>query len=275
MTRLRLYDKIISENISDFFAINANPIAIFDTIYMKAGNFNEKGELFMDYSRNEKYFRSKNTHFYAGLVMLVIGVALVILQRAFWLYYFFMIGAALAVIGAILAFVPQWSRSSDKDIDELISKEKDGYLKKKISELELVNTLSPNADSVLIAGYDYDDSDALIKRGLDGKIRSSVYCISAVIITKKGIVTSKRKFSLVNNSDTEEIKEILFSEADRAEMITHTVPFREGKNDTEIKTADFVIYSGETVAFRTPTAPNATVESTASDIVALIKRSKA
>lgn len=228
----------------------------------------------MDFIRNEKYFRSTNTHFYIGLIMLCVGGTLAVLQRVFWFYYYlFLIGIALAVAGAITAFVPQWKKSSDKDIDDQISKEKDGYLKSKINELGLAGALSPNADSILISEYEYDDS--LIKRGLDGKIRASSYCITAVIVTKTGVVTAKKSFSLINESRSEEIKEILFSEADRAETIMRSVPFREDKDNTEIKTMDFVIYRGGAAAFRAPAAMNAIVENLASNINALIKRAKA
>ena len=147
----------------------------------------------MEFKQNEKYFRSKNTHFYIGVPMLAVGLALVVLQRAFWLYYYFLIiGAALGIAGALIAFAPQWSRSGDKDIDEQIKKETDGYLRKKIDELDLYGVLSPNADSVVVSGYIFDSDGALVRRGLDGKIRASEYSVAAVIVTKKGIPPPRR-----------------------------------------------------------------------------------
>lgn len=149
----------------------------------------------MEFKQNEKYFRSKNTHFYIGVPMLAVGLALVVLQRAFWLYYYFLIiGAALGIAGALIAFAPQWSRSGDKDIDEQIKKETDGYLRKKIDELDLYGVLSPNADSVVVSGYIFDSDGALVRRGLDGKIRASEYSVAAVIVTKKAWLRLKRPF---------------------------------------------------------------------------------
>ena len=229
----------------------------------------------MEFKQNEKYFRSKNTHFYIGVPMLAVGLALVLLQRAFWLYYYFLIiGAALGIVGALIAFAPQWSRSGDKDIDEQIKKETDGYLKKKIDELDLYGALSPNADSVVVSGYIFDSDGALVRRGLDGKIRASEYSVAAVIVTKKGMVTVKKTFSLVDDKKTEETKEFLFAETDRAEVASRMAEFNDGKHICEIKTADFMLYSDGIIAFRAPTAPNALVESAAENINMLIKRAK-
>lgn len=218
----------------------------------------------MEFKQNEKYFRSKNTHFYVGVPMLAVGIALVVLQRAFWLYYFFLIiGAALGIAGALIAFAPQWSRSGDKDIDEQIKNETDGYLKKKIDELDLYGVLSPNADSVVVSGYIFDSDGALVRRGLDGKIRASEYSVAAIIVTKKGMVTVKKTFSLVDDKKT-----------DRAEVATRMAEFNDGKNICKIKTADFMLYSDGIIAFRAPTAPNALVEGAAENINMLIKRAK-
>lgn len=229
----------------------------------------------MEFKQNEKYFRSKNTHFYIGVPMLAVGLVLVILQRAFWLYYYFLIiGAALGIAGALIAFAPQWSRSGDKDIDEQIKKETDGYLRKKIDELDLYGVLSPNADSVVVSGYIFDSDGALVRRGLDGKIRASEYSVAAVIVTKKGMVTVKKTFSLVDDKKTEETKEFLFAETDRAEVASRMAEFNDSKHICEIKTADFMLYSDGIIAFRAPTAPNALVESAAENINMLIKRAK-
>lgn len=243
---------------------------------MKPAIKNQTEEKNMDFKQNEKYFRSNNTHFYIGIAMLAVGVALVVLQRAFWLYfYLFTIGLALAVIGAILAFVPKWSRSSDKDIDEQIKNETDGYLKKKIDELDLYGALSPNADSIVIAGYIFDSENALVRRGLDSKIRASEYSVAAIIITKNSVVTSKKTFSLTDDRKNEETNEFLFTDTDRVEVIDRMTEFHDGKNNCEMKTSEFVIYREGINVFRAPTAPNALAESAAENINMLIKRAKA
>lgn len=254
----------------------ANQIAVSDTIYLKPAIKNQTEEKNMDFKQNEKYFRSNNTHFYIGIAMLAVGVALVVLQRAFWLYfYLFTIGLALAVIGALLAFVPKWGRSSDKDIDEQIKNETDGYLKKKIDELALYGALSPNADSIVIAGYIFDSENALVRRGLDGKIRASEYSVAAIIITKNSVVTSKKTFSLTDDRKSEETNEFLFTDTDRVEVTDRMTEFHDGKNNCEMKTSEFVIYREGINVFRAPTAPNALVESAAENINMLIKRAKA
>ena len=222
----------------------------------------------MDFKQNEKYFRSNNTHFYIGIAMLAVGVALAV-------FYRFTIGLALAVIGAILAFVPKWSRSSDKDIDEQIKNETDGYLKKKIDELDLYGALSPNADSIVIAGYIFDSENALVRRGLDSKIRASEYSVAAIIITKNSVVASKKTFSLTDDRKNEETNEFLFTDTDRVEVTDRMTEFHDGKNNCEMKTSEFVIYREGINVFRAPTAPNALVESAAENINMLIKRAKA
>ena len=78
--------------------------------------------LTMDYNKNIRYFKSSDAHFYIGIVVLAVGAILFLLSQAFWLYlipYQPVVGLFVAVIGAVIAWVPRSLRSSEKDIDGL------------------------------------------------------------------------------------------------------------------------------------------------------------
>ena len=65
----------------------------------------------MDYSKNLRYFKGSDTHFYVGIVLLAIGVIMIVLSYFFWVYlvpYQDFAAIALVIIGACIAWIPQY-----------------------------------------------------------------------------------------------------------------------------------------------------------------------
>ena len=77
----------------------------------------------MDYGKNLKYFNSTDKLFYIGLPILIVGALLVVCELLwfFFIPYQMLIGLAIAVLGAALAFVPRSLRASEKDLDAIVS----------------------------------------------------------------------------------------------------------------------------------------------------------
>ncbi|MBQ0009977.1 MAG: hypothetical protein KBS76_02605 [Ruminococcus sp.] len=228
----------------------------------------------MEYQRNEKYFKASNTHLYIGIAALAVGVLAYVLQRMFWLWYpLETIGILLGVAGAAVAFLPGMSKSGDKDIEEQIAKETEGFLEEQIEKYHLKGKLSSNLEPTVINSYDYSEA-ACIKKGLDGQYRASKYVSTVLIFTTSGVVTVKKSFSLIKENIAETVEEYLYPHIDRAFVEDTPVTVGKGDKAQMVKHAHFCLnVDGQTV-LRIPTAPNATVEGLANDLNAIVARVK-
>lgn len=228
----------------------------------------------MDYQRNEKYFKAANTHLYVGIAVLAVGVLSYVLQRMFWLWYpLETIGIILGVVGACIAFLPGMSKSGDKDIDEQIAKETEGFLEEQIDKYHLKGKLSSNLEPTVINCYDYSEA-ACVKKGLDDQYRASKYASTVLIFTTSGVVVVKKSFSLIKENKTETVDEYLYHRIDNAFVEDTPVTVGEAGKAQTIKHAHFCLnVDGQTV-LRIPTAPNATVEEIASNLNAIVARVK-
>lgn len=172
----------------------------------------------MDYEKNIKYFNSTDTLFYIGIPILAVG-AILVLCELFWFWfmpYQIVIGLILTAIGAGLAFIPRSKRANEKDLDAIVSAMTENYDKKVIESLNIQKQLLRNIAPLIIGNYIFDEKDLLMRQGKDDrKWRASKYSAAAILCTKSGMVISQKSFSLTEESETEALHEIFYSDIER------------------------------------------------------------
>ena len=177
-----------------------------------------KERIIMDFEKNIKYFNSTDTLFYIGIPIFAIGAIFVICEL-FWFWfipYQILIGLILAAIGAGLAFIPRSKRANETEIDAIVSSITENYDKKVIESLNIQKQLVRNIAPLVIGNYVYDKKDLLMRQGKDDrKWRTSQYSVATILCTKNGIVISHKTFSLIDESETEVLYEIFYSDIDR------------------------------------------------------------
>ncbi len=228
----------------------------------------------MDYGKNIKYFKSTDTHFYIGLPILVLG-GLLILLELFWFYfipYQMLIGAALAVIGGAIAFIPRSLRTSSKELRDLLLGMTEGYAGEVVESYDLSRQLLPQTPPYVAASYIYEGEGLLFRKGKDDrKWRSSLYSAAAVICTKNGILVSHKTISLIEEMATEKIHEYSYGELDGAEIIDREITLTNGE---KVKIARLVFTANGKECLSLPTLHVVAADKLAEDICRLAASAK-
>lgn len=220
----------------------------------------------MDYRKNIRYFKSSDVHFYVGIPIVILGASLFVMGQFFWIYFipYQSMAALLAVlVGAVIAWVPRWLRSDEKEIDDYIATKKEGYVEKAAEKLGLSSSFMPGREPIVIGGFDFDSGDVLCRRGKDDrKYRSSLYTSAVLFLTKNGLCAVKKSFSLTEDLEHETVKEIPYCEIDDAKVVCEEKTVGTDK----IKYFCFVITANGAELLRVPAAQDAILERICEDI---------
>ncbi len=228
----------------------------------------------MDYGKNIKYFKSTDKLFYIGLPMLILGAILFILPFL-WFYLFpyqEVVGIILAVTGGALAFIPRSMRTSEKELDTIVTSMTDGYTKEVIEKLGLERHILKTIPATALGNYIYDEPDIMIRRGKDDrKCRTSKYSTAAVLCTKSGVVFSQKTFSLTDETVTEATYEFLYADLDAVSVFDGEYTLADGN---KIKDARFIITENGKQALSLPTVHIIAVDRLAEEINRMIAATK-
>ncbi len=228
----------------------------------------------MDYGKNLKYFKSSDTLFYIGIPIFILGGILFALS---FLWFYFLpyqeiIGLILAAIGAALAFLPRSIRTSEKELDAIITSRTEGYTNEVIERLHLEKHILKTIPPVSIGNYIYDETNLLMRRGKDDrKCRTSKYSAAAVLCMKNGIVCSQKTFSLIEECVTEEIYEFPYSDLDCVSVFDEETYLAD---ETRVKHSFLNITKNDGTVCKFPTIHIIAVDRLAEEINLLIKQAK-
>ena len=229
----------------------------------------------MDYNKNIRYFKSSDAHFYIGIAVLAVGAILFLLSQAFWLYlipYQPVVGFFVAVIGAVIAWVPRSLRSSEKDIDGVITGQTADYAEAVAESLGISKSQMSGKAPILVGGYEFSAEPLYFRRGKDDrKYRTSLYTAAAMIFTKTGICISRKSFSLVENLTSENMMEFFYSDLDGASVTNEDMTLPDG---TRVELVWFVLSSGGKEALRIPATQSAVLDKLCGDINYAIAQQK-
>lgn len=228
----------------------------------------------MDYGKNLKYFNSTDKLFYIGLPILIVGAILVVCELLwfFFMPYQMLIGLAIAILGAALAFIPRSLRANEKDIDAIVSAMTDGYAKEVTENLGLEKQILRMIPPTVIGNYIYDEKDILMRRGKDDrKCRTSKYRAAAVICTKNGMVISQKTFSLIDETVTETLYEFLFADIDSLSVVDNEIRHEDG---TKIKDSRLILTENGKEVLNLPTIHVIAVDRLCEDINRMIASAK-
>jgi hypothetical protein len=228
----------------------------------------------MDYGKNLKYFNSTDKLFYIGLPILIVGAILVVCELLwfFFMPYQMLIGLAIAILGAALAFIPRSLRANEKDIDAIVSAMTDGYAKEVTENLGLEKQILRMIPPTVIGNYIYDEKDILMRRGKDDrKCRTSKYRAAAVICTKNGMVISQKTFSLIDETVTETLYEFLFADIDSLSVVDNEIRHKDG---TKIKDSRLILTENGKEVLNLPTVHVIAVDRLCEDINRMIASAK-
>lgn len=145
----------------------------------------------MDYKKNQKYFQPTNLK--AGIIVCIIGLVLLAASP--------ITGIIAIAIGALLIYLQVGGRPTDEEIDAAVTSQlkdmKTRALRKLGVDEDEVSEIAP----ITFDGYVYNK--ALIKKGKDGKYRSSKYQAVMFFFSSNEVHCFTYDFSIVESSQKE------------------------------------------------------------------------
>lgn len=228
----------------------------------------------MDYQRNLKYYNSNDKHFYAGIIVLGVGLVLFAIGNLLGFRMFRMqtpVSMTIMGIGALIAFVPASGRSNEHDIDEAVLRATERYLEETEESVNI--TLSRRIKPVLLGDFVYSGEGVLVRRGRsDRHYRTSKYTASALLFTKDGVYISQKTISLTEEAEEETDMQFAFEDMDSVSPVCEELVFDE-KNSTKIWFLS-ISENGKESA-RIPVKYNATIDKLCDDVNHAIAEAKA
>ncbi len=182
----------------------------------------------MDRQLNTKYFTAKGggALMIAGIVIAAIGLLALFL---FW--ELAAVGAIIAIVGIVMAFISTGKKVKDSDIDEGLAREakafEETFVDKFITDHSRAGGLKVSADAPkpkrrgkpeYFGCYWFKDVQ-FVKRGGDGKARSSTHCFAGILIDPDQLSLGKSLFSLVSEDKDEVWVQAPFTDLEKAELI--------------------------------------------------------
>ncbi len=227
----------------------------------------------MDYRKNLNYFKSSDKWYYIGLPLAIVGCGLFVGA----VFYFFLIpyqmpiGMILTAVGAGIAFLPYSRCSKESEIDEAVCVASENFSKEISSKLLLEQERLKYTEPLTVGGYIYAD-DILMRRGrIDRTCRTSRYSMARIFCTKYGIVISEKSFSLIEESEHENMDSYPFAEVDSVSVEDEQFVC---KDQSKIKVSYFVIKKDGNDILRLPVKHDVAIDKLCAVVNEMIRKMK-
>ncbi len=227
----------------------------------------------MDYKKNLKYFQSNDKHFYIGICILVVGAILFscTMLGLWFIPYQYYLSFIIAAAGACIAFIPRSMRSNSSDLDFAVAQATAKYEEEAAKKIGIENMLLRTLRPVTTGAYVFDENVLVRRAKGDRKVRTSLYCATALLFTEAGIYTAQKKISLIEDSTTENIDRFIYDDIDGVSVETEEKTLADG---SKITSAFIVITSSGKEAARIPTVKKYDIDILCDDINHTLKTFK-
>lgn len=177
----------------------------------------------MDYAKNKQYFRPLNLKL--GIIISVIGLISICAN------FSVLLGVLMITAGITFIVLQIMGRPSDEDIDRATKSKLKNMKTRALEKLGVdedeVNEIAP----IVFDGYNYTRS--LIKRGKDGKYRSSKYQAVMFFFSSNEVYCYTYDFSIVENSQKEATDVYFYKDIVSVSTQTDGVEYSVGKGKVD------------------------------------------
>lgn len=223
----------------------------------------------MDYERYKKYFLARTFWFrYVGIALVIVGAAAFILGYMNHLFFVLPIGAVLAVAGGVIGWAPSSGRASEKEVLAAVERMTEGEVGSALDKTGLRYKVADNMPPQKVTGYDFDPENPHVRRGDDGRWRTSDCVCSVLIFTNIGICVMSDKFSLIEEAEHEITRrELLFTDFDGAHFDTEEHAIEYGKKTETARFSRLTFTLGDAAVFSLPAEKSANLEIMIDDLL--------
>lgn len=235
----------------------------------------------MNYKYNLKYFTSKNWPLPLGSAMMVIGLIPTALQimGVNGMMFFTSIGILAAFAGAIIVAFTLGGKTNDAEFTEQVQRVTkdmhDSALKKLGLEEKHIKVL-PLYDPYNFGEYDFTGSEELmVRRGKDGKIRSSFYSKTLLFFTTDKLCVYRQRFSFLNEYNEFFLDVFPYTEIDSVFVTDGEYKTQWEKNNITVKYVMFNVKNNAGKVITMPAQNDADLDKLIMNIMKLIGQKKA
>ena len=230
----------------------------------------------MQYTKNQKYLKGNDTHYYIGLVLVGLGVLLFMMGEMMWIYivpYQFFVATFMAIIGGLLICIPSAGAANEEEIDAEVKARIDELSARAVDALP--KNMKKQAESPTVVGqFILDRDNVIIRKGRkDGKYRSSLYSAAIIIFKTESVYVHLCTFSLVSDESNETTYDIPYTNKPKAEIEARDNVLINNKATVSLK--QLIITDNEETNIRIPVINSVLIDEICDKLNGEVKRFKA
>lgn len=177
----------------------------------------------MEYKKNQKYFKTANLLFLAGLPVVIAGLILAMLLPKGQM----MIGVAIILAGIVFIIACLTSGMKDSDIDAAVATHMNTIEADAAQLFKFPRRYEVLRRGVILGSYDYTriTEGVPVKRGKDMKYRTEYYCGLVLNFTNDGLRILSKKFSVLKDEFDQENLHFTWEEIESAKLDEQIIEF--------------------------------------------------
>ena len=185
---------------------------------------------YMEYSTNRKYFEVNKKPLFGGVILFLIGGALIRVRFLVdnWLVYFACIAAF--IVGGLLIVNFFTGGLKDSEVDALVNAEIAKAEAANKERLETAERRTKVTKTYTCTDFVFDKSVAtLFRKGRDGKCRSNVCKVTVLSICAGNLYLYTHSFSLIEDKTEDTFEKLPLETIESIELTENKVPCTYGK----------------------------------------------
>lgn len=233
----------------------------------------------MNFKYNLKYFKSKEWPVPLGSAMMVIGLLPAVLQiMGIGMMLFTSFGIIMAFAGACIVAFTLGGKTSDAEFAEQVQRFTAGMQQSALKKLGLEDKhvkVLPLYDPYHFGEYDFSGSeDILVRRGKDGKVRSSIYSQTLLLFTAEKLCLYRQRFSFINEYNEFSLDVIPYIDIDSVFITEGIYKTQLEKNNITVKYVMFNLKNNEDAVISIPAHNDADLDKLVVSIMKLADQKK-
>lgn len=234
----------------------------------------------MNFKYNLKYFKSKDWPVPLGMAMMVIGLIPAVLQiMGIGMMVFTSFGIIMAFAGACIVSFTLGGKTNDAEFAEQVQRFTAEMQQSALKKLGLEDKhvkVHPLYDPYRFGEYDFSGSeDILVRRGKDGKVRSSIYSQTLLLFMAEKLCLYRQRFSFLNEYNEFFLDVIPYIDIDSVFITEGIYKTQSEKNNITVKYIMFNLKNNEGAVISIPAHNDADLDKLVVSIMKLAGQKKA
>jgi len=218
--------------------------------------------------RHLKYFSgSDDLRLYGTILMGTSGFLFVWTWYMMWSYALYLLTFILLPIGVTLFVLGSVGKSTDEDIDGVISRLSSAADIDNEKDVALIRRQLKKPSPEIISGYDYSDG-LMFRKTKSGFVRSEVFKKATILPLTDSLYVSFATVNIPCESVKKEIFELPYNEIEEIRVVSERKTIRFAKKSFSVNDSRFEIVSNGNIVLSLPAKESATLDTFIQDLKA-------